>query len=42
MIAGPAAFICDECVILCMRIFLEDHPEWRNRLDPEPDPEDGD
>jgi predicted RNA-binding Zn-ribbon protein involved in translation (DUF1610 family) len=33
MIAGPEAFICDECVQLCVRIIVAEHPEWRGQLD---------
>jgi ATP-dependent Clp protease ATP-binding subunit ClpX len=33
MIAGPTAFICDECVQLCAQIIIEEHPEWRDQLD---------
>ncbi len=25
LIAGPAVFVCDECVELCMDIFCEEH-----------------
>jgi ClpX C4-type zinc finger len=31
LVAGPYAFICDECVLLCVGILTE-HPEWRERL----------
>jgi hypothetical protein len=33
IIAGPEAFICDECVQLCVRIIITEHPEWRDQLD---------
>jgi ATP-dependent protease Clp ATPase subunit len=33
IIAGPEAFICDECVQLCVRIIITEHPEWREQLD---------
>jgi ATP-dependent protease Clp ATPase subunit len=33
LVAGPKAFICNECVLLCVQIMLEDHPEWRQELD---------
>jgi hypothetical protein len=33
IIAGPEAFICDECVQLCVRIVIAEHPEWRDQLD---------
>lgn len=26
MIAGPAAFICDECVVQCVGVLQEDYP----------------
>ena len=33
IIAGPEGFICDECVQLCVRIIITEHPEWREQLD---------
>jgi ATP-dependent Clp protease ATP-binding subunit ClpX len=33
LIAGGRGFICDECVQLCVRIVITEHPEWRDRLD---------
>lgn len=32
LIAGPSSFICSECVALCVRIVLTEHPEWRDQL----------
>jgi ATP-dependent protease Clp ATPase subunit len=26
--AGPKAFICNECVELCVTIIAKGHPEW--------------
>ena len=28
LIAGPKAFVCSECVQLCVRIISIEHPEW--------------
>jgi hypothetical protein len=28
LIAGPRAFICNECVQLCVKIISTKHPEW--------------
>lgn len=28
LIAGPAGFICNGCVQLCVRIIANDHPDW--------------
>ncbi|QIG93865.1 MULTISPECIES: ClpX C4-type zinc finger protein [unclassified Bradyrhizobium] len=28
LVAGPKAFICNECVQLCVQVFAADHPEW--------------
>jgi ClpX C4-type zinc finger/Sigma-70 factor, region 1.1 len=28
LIAGPKAFVCNECVQLCVRIISIKHPEW--------------
>jgi ATP-dependent protease Clp ATPase subunit len=33
IIAGPEASICNECIQLCVRIIITDHPEWREQLD---------
>ncbi len=34
LIAGPAVFICDECVELCMDIVADD---YRSRVDGDPE-----
>ncbi len=40
MIAGPIAdprvFICDECVQVCVRAIIAEHPDCRDRLDLSP------
>lgn len=36
LIAGPQGIICDECVQVCVRILITEHPEWRDRLDLSP------
>ena len=33
LIAGPTGSICDECVQLCVRVLITEHPEWRDKLD---------
>jgi RNA polymerase primary sigma factor len=32
LIAGADAFICDECVQLCVRCIATEHPEWLAEL----------
>jgi ATP-dependent protease Clp ATPase subunit len=33
MVAGPNAFICDECVVLCAGIVMNGHPETIERFE---------
>ena len=32
LVAGPQAFICDECSMLAVEMISVQHPEWRDRL----------
>ena len=32
LVAGPQAFICDECAMLAVQMISIQHPEWRERL----------
>jgi ATP-dependent Clp protease ATP-binding subunit ClpX len=32
LVAGPQAFICDECAMLAVQMISVQHPEWRERL----------
>ena len=36
LIAGADAFICDECVQLCVRCIATEHPEWLGRASETP------
>jgi ATP-dependent protease Clp ATPase subunit len=32
LVAGPQAFICDDCAMLAVQMISIQHPEWRERL----------
>ena len=32
LVAGPQAFICDECAMRAVQMISVQHPEWRERL----------
>jgi ATP-dependent protease Clp ATPase subunit len=32
LVAGPQAFICDECAMLAVEMISIQHPDWRERL----------
>jgi ATP-dependent protease Clp ATPase subunit len=32
LVAGPQAFICDECAMLAVQMISVEHPDWRERL----------
>ena len=32
LVAGPQAFICDECAMLAVEMISVEHPDWRGRL----------
>jgi len=32
LVAGPQAFICDECAMLAVEMISVEHPDWRERL----------
>lgn len=36
LIAGPSAFICNECVQMSVTLLITKHPEWRAQLDLNP------